>query len=196
MGQSYGDKLGNLHARWWIQTSLLVFTDTPNVAWIVSVIWQDLLRRADLYRLFKYRGGCAIPLFELSVWCEKCVAARHYAVICKQLLKANDINRFRQVVLDLLQDGACTDFFENISENSLKGTYRMLPLSAHLFSHWSITLMFILTPPPIPHLDSRYSSMYNVHCTMYIVPVYPRGVCAFNLAKPAEQSNCDDFSFV
>jgi hypothetical protein len=68
-----------------------------------------------------YRGGCAIPLFQISVWCEKCVAARHYAVICKQLLNANDINRVRWVVLDLLQDGACTDFFENLSENSLKG---------------------------------------------------------------------------
>jgi hypothetical protein len=64
---------------------------------------------------------CTIPLFQLSVRCEKCVAARHYAVICKQLLNANDINRVRWVVLDLLQDGACTDFFENFSENSLKG---------------------------------------------------------------------------
>ena len=59
-------------------------------------------------------------MFQLSVRCEKGVAARHYAAICKQLLNANDINRFRQVVLDLLQDGACNDFFENISENSIK----------------------------------------------------------------------------
>ncbi len=80
-----------------------------------------LLWRADLFRLLKYRGGCTIPLFKFSVWCEKCVAALHYAVICKQLLNATDINRFRQVVLDLLQDGACTDLFENLSENSLKG---------------------------------------------------------------------------
>jgi hypothetical protein len=36
-----------------------------------------------------------IPLFQISVGCEKCVAARHYAVICKQLLNANDINRVR-----------------------------------------------------------------------------------------------------
>ncbi len=27
----------------------------------------------------------SLPLFQLSVWCEKCVAARHYCVIGKQL---------------------------------------------------------------------------------------------------------------
>ncbi len=62
-----------------------------------------------------------IPLFQISVRCEKCVAVRHYAVISKQLLNANDINRVRWVVLDLRQDGACTGFFENLSDNSLKG---------------------------------------------------------------------------
>ncbi len=36
--------------------------------------------------LLKYRGGCTIPLFQLDVWCEKFVAARHDAVICKHLL--------------------------------------------------------------------------------------------------------------
>ncbi len=34
---------------------------------------------------------------------------------------ANDTNRVRGAVLGLLQDGACTDFFENFRENSLKG---------------------------------------------------------------------------
>jgi hypothetical protein len=38
---------------------------------------------------------CTIPLFQLSVRCEKCVAARHYAVICKHLLISNDRNRVR-----------------------------------------------------------------------------------------------------
>ncbi len=106
---------GEFNHRYWF------FTDTPNVAWIVSVIRKDLLWRAELYQLLKYREGCTIPLFELSVWFEKGVAARHYAVICKQLLNANDINWFRRVVLGLLQDGAYTDFFENLGENSLKG---------------------------------------------------------------------------
>jgi hypothetical protein len=106
---------GEFKHRYWF------FADTPNVAWIVGVIWKDLSWRADLYRLLKYLGGCTIPLFQLTVWCEKCVAARHYAVICKQLLDANDINSVRWAVLGLLQDGACTDFFKNLSENSLKG---------------------------------------------------------------------------
>jgi hypothetical protein len=37
--------------RYWL------LADTPNVAWIVSVIRKVLLWRADLYRLLKYRGG-------------------------------------------------------------------------------------------------------------------------------------------
>ncbi len=37
-----------------------------------------------------------------------------------------------RVVLGLLQDGARTDFFENLILSSLKETYRMLPLSTHL----------------------------------------------------------------
>ncbi len=68
-----------------------------------------------------YRGGCTISLFQLSVWCEKCVAARRYAVIWKQLLFTNKRNRVRWVVLGLSQDGACTDLPENFSEDSWKG---------------------------------------------------------------------------
>ncbi len=89
---------------------------------------------SDSYRLLKYQGGCTIPLFQLSVRCEKRVAARHYADIGTQLLFANNRNRVRGAVLGLSQDGACTDLFENLSVNS----YRILPLSNHLFSHWSI----------------------------------------------------------
>jgi hypothetical protein len=59
--------------------------------------------------------------FQLSVWCEKCVAARHLSVIRKQLLISNDRNRVRWVVLGLSEDGACTDLFENFSVNSSKG---------------------------------------------------------------------------
>jgi hypothetical protein len=44
---------------------------------------------------YEGRGGCTIPLSQISVRCEKCVAARHYAVIGKQLLNENDINRVR-----------------------------------------------------------------------------------------------------
>jgi hypothetical protein len=54
------------------------------------------------------------------IWCHKCVAARHYADIGKQLSFANNRNRVRGVVLGLSQDGACTNLFENFRENSLK----------------------------------------------------------------------------
>ncbi len=97
------------------------FADTPNVAWTVSVIWKDLLWRPDFCRYLKQRGGCTIPMFQLSLLCEKYAAARHNSVIGNQLLFANNRNRFRWVVLCLSQDGACTDSFENFHENSLKG---------------------------------------------------------------------------
>jgi hypothetical protein len=54
-------------------------------------------------------------MFQLRVLCEHCVAARHYAVIGKQLLLSNDRNKF----LGLSEDGACTDLFGNLSVKSL-----------------------------------------------------------------------------
>ncbi len=65
-------------------------------------------------------GRIAIPLFQLSVLCEKCVAAGHYSVIENQLKFANNRNRVRGAVLCLSQDGACTNLFENFREYSLK----------------------------------------------------------------------------
>ncbi len=41
----------------------------------------------------QYRGRCTTASFQISLWCENGVAARHYDVICKQLLSANDRNR-------------------------------------------------------------------------------------------------------
>ncbi len=57
----------------------------------------------------------------MGLWCENDVETRYYAVICKQLLNANDRNMVRCVVFCLPQDVACTDLFENLSEISLKG---------------------------------------------------------------------------
>ena len=106
---------GEFKYRYWF------FADTPNIAWIISAIWKDFLWRADLYRLLKYRGWCTIPMFQLSLRCEKFAAARHHSVIGNQLLFANNRNRVRWVVLCLSHDGACTDSFENFREISLKG---------------------------------------------------------------------------
>ncbi len=57
--------LGNLHATWWIQSSLLVLCRPSKRN--CRVIWKDLLWSSDSYRLLKYRGGCTIPLFQLKV---------------------------------------------------------------------------------------------------------------------------------
>ncbi len=48
---------------------------------------------------------------------------RRYTAIWKQLLFANDRKRVRGAVLGHSQDGACTDLFENLSVNSLKGDF-------------------------------------------------------------------------
>ncbi len=66
---------------------------------------------ADSYSLLKY---------QLGVWCEKCVAGRHYGVIGKQLFISNDRQRVRWEVVSLSQDGVCTDSVENFSMKSLK----------------------------------------------------------------------------
>ncbi len=47
--------------------------------------------------------------------CEHCVAARHHAVIGKQLLLSNDRNK----VLGPSESGTCADLFGNLSGNSL-----------------------------------------------------------------------------
>ncbi len=64
---------------------------------------------------------CTIPIFQLSVWCERWVAARHNRVIGNHLLFANNRNRVRWVVLCLSHDGACTDSFTTFRKISLKG---------------------------------------------------------------------------
>jgi hypothetical protein len=110
---------GEFKHRYWF------FADTPNIARICRVIWKDLWWWADSYLLplshISGRMYSTIPSFQLSVWCEKYVAAWHYAVIWKQFLIANDRNRLRWVVLGLSEDGACKDLFKNFSKNSLKG---------------------------------------------------------------------------
>ncbi len=106
---------GEFKHRYWF------FADTPNIAGNFSVIWKDLWWWADPCRNLKYRGRCTIPLLQISVWCGKFVEAGHDADIGIQLLCANNRNRVRWAVLGLSRDGACTDLFENLCENSLKG---------------------------------------------------------------------------
>jgi hypothetical protein len=64
-------------------------------------------------------------MFEFTTWhagfVDFLISLRHYTVIGNQLFISNDRNKVRWVVLELLQDGTRTDFFENLSENTLKG---------------------------------------------------------------------------
>ncbi len=52
-----------------VVNSNIAIGSLPNVAWPVSVIWKDLLWRADLYRLLKYRGGCTLYNTVLAIKC-------------------------------------------------------------------------------------------------------------------------------
>jgi hypothetical protein len=64
-------------------------------------------------------------MFEFTMWnasfADFFIQLRHYTVIWKQLLSANDRNRVCGAVLGLSQDGDCTYLFENLSVNSFKG---------------------------------------------------------------------------
>jgi hypothetical protein len=75
----------------------------------------------------------------VSITCRR-VAARNYADIGIQLLLANNGNRVRAAVLGLSQDWACTDLFENLSVNRLKGDLSNSTTIKPPLSHWSIPL--------------------------------------------------------
>ncbi len=120
--------------------------------------WRYLKRFIMESRSFptsQISGRMYNTVVQLSVWCEECVAARHYAVICKQLLNANDINRVRWVLLGLLQDGPALISFIISARIAWRETYRMLPLSTHLYSHWSIPLRWLFQHWSL-HKDSEF----------------------------------------
>ncbi len=144
------------------------FADTPNIGRSYSVIWKDLWWRADSYRLLKYRGGCIIPLFQLSVWCEKCVAARHYGVIGKQLFISNDRQRVRWEVLGLSQDGVCTDSFVNFSVKSWKRDQSNDTKFNPPLSPWSIPL--ICTVPK--SIRVGFCNLFNYFSNVCIILSY------------------------
>jgi hypothetical protein len=75
------------------------------------------------------------------------ISLRHYiSLLGNNYWFSNDRNRVCWVVLGLLQDGACTDLVEISAWIAWRQTYRMLPISTHLFSHWSIPLRGLFTP--------------------------------------------------
>ncbi len=99
-----------------IQTTLLNFSVDPNIAKICCVNWTDKYLRTNLLaaKLFNTDVSVKCIMWELcrSHWCH----------VWKRLLYSNNINRIRWVFLGLSQDRGlhCTNFFENLSINSLK----------------------------------------------------------------------------
>jgi hypothetical protein len=106
-------------------------------------------------------------MFQLSLRCEKYAAARHNSVIGNQLLFANNRNRFRWVVLCLSQDGACTDFFENFRENSLKGYLSNdITVDPPLFSLFNTFNVGLRTQTGCDSVGSLKTDPYPRHCIM------------------------------
>jgi hypothetical protein len=103
----------NANNRYWF------LADKPNIARNYSVIWKDLWWKADSYRHLKHREDVQYRCFKYG-YDMKSVAARHCAIIGKQLLISNYRNRVRWAVLGLSQDRVCIDSFENFSVKSLK----------------------------------------------------------------------------
>ncbi len=99
-----------------LQSFFMKFGQFKHRYWYLSRYLKIFIKTFRFLASSQYRGGCTIALFQLNVWCEKCVAFRHYTVICKQLLISNDRNRVRWVVLGLSEDGACTDFWKSQRE--------------------------------------------------------------------------------
>ncbi len=69
--------------------SNIAICSLPTLAWIVSVIGKDLYGDPILPS-FQITGRLYNMMFQLSLHCEKCAAARHNSVIGNQLLFANN----------------------------------------------------------------------------------------------------------
>ncbi len=117
--------LGNFHAMWWTQTSQLVLCRHSKYCKKLS----RYLKRFNIKFRFLSSSQISRRMYNVlysTVVLIKCMTWKVYRspTLCRHLqtiIDANDINRARWVALGLLQDGACTDFFENLSENSLRG---------------------------------------------------------------------------
>ncbi len=61
----------------------------------IIALFEKINDREPILTIISNIGEVTMPLFQLSVLCEKCDAARHWAVIGKQLLISNYRNRVR-----------------------------------------------------------------------------------------------------
>ncbi len=84
------------------------------------IIWKDLFWRSDLASSqISGRMYNSVVSIKRMMW--KVCCSPSLCCYLKQLLISNDRNRVRWVVLGLSEDGACTDLFESLSVNSIKG---------------------------------------------------------------------------
>ncbi len=104
------------------------------VLYILPDIW-DSKNRSSIINLFQIKlqffaifwsvGKEPIAMFEFTTWhasfTDFFIKLLRYTAIWKQLFFANDRNRVRGAVLGLSQNGACTEMFENLRGEQLKG---------------------------------------------------------------------------
>ncbi len=113
-------------------------------------------------------------MFEFTTWHASfpvfLISVRHYTVIGKRLLISNGRNRVRWVILGLLQDGACTNLFENLSVNSLKGdlsngtTFNPPLLSLVNTFKWLYVHKYSAKITFTPGPSSQFSSVFKENC--------------------------------
>ncbi len=115
------------------------FAEAPNIARYCRVIWKDLWWSSDWFLPSSQISGRMYNT-DVSIKCMMWKVFRSPTpCLCRYLQTIFECkwhNRARWVVLGLLQDGACTHL-KKISAR-IGETNRLLPLSTHLFSHWSI----------------------------------------------------------
>ncbi len=119
---------GTLHAHVVNSNNAIHSLPTVKVLLGIVAIFEKIYDVEPILIVFFVIGEDVCTICFRSVCCEKCVAARYYAAVWKQLLISNDRNRVRWIVV-----GLCT---------GLKISAWMLPQSTHLFSPWSIHLIW------------------------------------------------------
>ncbi len=100
--------------------------------------------RADSYRPLYYWGWCTIPLFLLSILHVRTVTQPDIDAVFgnNYILHSNNRKSDRWALLGLSQDETWIVFDKTSSACIDKSeTYRLISLSTHLFSHWSMPLM-------------------------------------------------------
>ncbi len=134
---------------------------TLPISLVIVALFEKIYYEVRFLPSSQISGRMYSTVVSINVWCEKGVAARHYANIGTHILFANNRNSVRGTVLSLSQDGACTDLFKNLSVNSLKGDLsNTTTFKPPLFS-WSIPLKAGVRPILYDDLLTFYSYWFQ-----------------------------------